>query len=35
MILPYLRDLTNDHKPTMELTNQANNSDTKREEWII
>ena len=35
MILPYLRDLTNDHKPTIELTNQANNSDTKREEWII
>ena len=35
MIIPYLRDLTNDHKPTMELTNKANNSDTEREESII
>ena len=35
MIIPYLRDLTNDHKPTMELTNKANNSDTERGEWKI
>ena len=35
MIRPYLRDLINDHKPTMELTNKANNSDTERGEWKI
>ena len=33
MIRPYLRNLINDHKPTMELTNKANNSVTKRGEW--
>ena len=35
MIRPCLRDLINDHKPTMELTNKANNSDTERGEWKI
>ena len=35
MIRPYLRDLINDHKPTMELTNKANSSDTKRGEWKL
>ena len=35
MIRPYLKDLINDHKPTMELTNKANNSDTERGEWKI
>ena len=34
MIRTYLRDLVNDHKPTMELTNKAN-SDTKCEEWKL
>ena len=34
MIRPYLRDLINDHKPIMELTNKAN-CDTKCEEWKL
>ena len=29
MIRPYLRDLINDHKPTTELDNKENDSDTK------
>ena len=33
MIRPYLRDLINDHKPTVELNNEANDSDTERGEW--
>ena len=33
MIRPYLRDLINDHKPTMELNN--NNNDDNRSEWKI
>ena len=32
MIRPYLRDLINDHKPTVELNNEANDSDTERGE---
>ena len=36
MIRPYLRDLINDHKPLVKLTNQANNSDTERGEiWLM
>ena len=35
MIRPYLRDLINNHKPTIELTNRANNSDSERGEWKI
>ena len=35
MIRPYLKDLINDHKPTTELTNKANNSDTERGKWKI
>ena len=31
MIRPYLRDLINDHKPTTELSNEENNSDTNEE----
>ena len=30
MVRPYLRDLINDHKPTVEL-----NDDTDRAEWKI
>ena len=33
MIRPYLRDLIDDHKPSMKLTDKANNSDTERGEW--
>ena len=29
MIRPYLRDLINDHKTPMELTDKENNSHTK------
>ena len=32
MIRPYLRDLINNHKPSMKLTDKANNSDTERGE---
>ena len=35
MIRSYLRDLINDHKPTVELSNKADNSDTTRGEWKI
>ena len=35
MIRPYLRDLINDHKPTMELTNKANNSNSELGEWKL
>ena len=35
MIRPYLRDLLNKHKPTIELTNKEINSDTERGEWKI
>ena len=35
MIRPYLRDLINNHKPAIELTNRANNSDSERGEWKI
>ena len=35
MIRLYLRDLINDHKPTMELPSKANNGDAKRGEWKI
>ena len=35
MIRPYLRDLINDHKPLMKLTDKANNSDTERGERKI
>ena len=32
MIRPYLRDLTNGHKPTEELNNDG---DTERGEWKV
>ena len=32
MIKSYLRDLINDHKPTAELNNEEDNSDTERGE---
>ena len=38
MIRPYLRDLVNVHKPTMELNNNNNNNNnnnTDRAEWKI
>ena len=36
MIRPYLKDLINDHKPTMELNNNSNNNNnTDRAEWKI
>ena len=35
MIKSYLRDLINDHKPTAELNNEEDNSDTERGEWKI
>ena len=35
MITSYLRDLINDHKPTAELNNEEDNSDTERGEWKI
>ena len=35
MIRPYLRDLLNKHKPTIELTNKEIDSDTERGEWKI
>ena len=35
MIRPYLRDLLNKHKPTIELTNKESDSDTERGEWKI
>ena len=35
MIRPYLRDLMNDHKTPMKLTNKVNNNDTKFGEWKI
>ena len=33
IIRPYLRNLINDHKASMKLTDKANNSDTERGEW--
>ena len=35
MIRSYLRDLINDHKTSMELTDKENKSDTKFGEWKI
>ena len=35
MIRPYLRDLINDHKPTIESSNRATNNDSERGEWKI
>ena len=35
MIRPYLRDLINDHKTLMELTDKVNINDTKFGEWKI
>ena len=35
MIRPYLGDLLNKHKPTIELTNKEIDSDTERGEWKI
>ena len=35
LIRPYLRDLINDHKTSMELTDKKYNSDTKFGEWKI
>ena len=35
MIRSYLRDLRNNHKPTTELNNEEDNSDTERGEWKI
>ena len=36
MIKPCLKDLINDHKPTMELNNNSNNNNnTDRAEWKI
>ena len=35
MIRPYLRNLINDHKTPMELTNKVNINDTKFGEWKI
>ena len=36
MIRPYLRDLINNHKPLMELNDEANDDDdTERGEWKI
>ena len=35
MIRPYLRDLINNHKPTIELDDEANDGDTERGEWKI
>ena len=35
MIKSYLRDFINNHKPTAELNNEEDNSDTERGEWKI
>ena len=35
MIRLYLRDLINDHKTPMKLTNKVNNNDIKFGEWRI
>ena len=35
MISPYLRDLINDHGPTVELHNNNNNNNNNRAEWKI
>ena len=35
MIRPYLRDLINYHKTSMELTDKENDSDNKIGEWKI
>ena len=35
MVRPYLRDLINDHKTLMELTDKENINDTKFGEWKI
>ena len=35
MIKPYLRDLLNNHKPTMESNNEENNEENDRAEWKI
>ena len=35
MTRPNLRESIGDHKPTMELINKPNNSDTERWKWKI
>ena len=35
MIRPYLRDLINNHKPTMESNNEENDEEIDRAEWKI
>ena len=35
MIRPYLRDLLNEHKPTVELNNNSNNNNNNKAEWKI
>ena len=35
MIRPYLRDLINNHKPTMESNNEKNDEENDRAEWKI
>ena len=35
MIRPYLRDLINNHKPTMESNNEENDEENDRAEWKI
>ena len=35
MIRPYLKNLINNHKPSMKLTDKANKSDTERRERKI
>ena len=35
MTRPNLRESIGDHKPTMELINKPNNSDTERGKWKI
>ena len=35
VIIPYLRDLINEHRPTMELNSSGNNNKNNRAEWKI
>ena len=35
MIKPYLRDLINNHKPTIESNNEENNEENDSAEWKI
>ena len=35
MIRPYLKDLLNEHKPTVELNSNNNNNNNNRAEWKI